>query len=111
MADRNALLVDYEYCVGCCDCELACLEEHSFGPERMGIKVQKLGPWRTRIGGWQYDFVPIPTDWCDLCERRVAAGGRPACVEGCTYSVIKVGTVDQMVEFASIKGKQLLTIR
>lgn len=87
------------------------MEEHGFGPDRMGIKVQKLGPWRTPAGGWQYDFIPFPTDWCDLCERRVAAGGRPACVDACTYSSIKTGTLGHMEEVAAIKGKHLLIVR
>lgn len=111
MSERTAMLVDYEYCVGCCDCELACMESHDHGPDRMGIKVQKLGPWSKPGGGWQYDFMPIPTDWCDSCQERVAKGSRPACVDGCTYNAIKVGPVEEMENYISIKGKQMMLIR
>lgn len=108
---RYAMLVDYEHCIGCSECETACLEVHGCGTDKMGIKVQKLGPWRSPDGGWQYDFVPIPTDWCDLCESVPPEGSDPACLLRCTYSVIKFGTLEKVSEFAEIKGKQIVVLR
>lgn len=87
------------------------MEAHDYGVDRMGVKVQKLGPWRSPKGGWQYDFMPIPTDWCDLCEGLHPKGSMPACAMKCTYSVIKFGTLERMSEFASIKGKQIIVVR
>ena len=100
MGVEKALLIDYEYCLGCSECETACLAAHGSGPEALGIKVTKLGPWKTRDGSWQYDFVPIPTDWCDLCEERTDRGSRPACARRCRYGAITYGTVDELAEKA-----------
>lgn len=105
---EKALLIDYEYCLGCSECETTCMEAHGLGPDALGIKVTKLGPWKTRDGSWQYDFVPLPTDWCDLCEERVTQGGRPACVRRCRYGVITYGFVDELMELFTGKSKMLL---
>ena len=108
----KGMLVDYEYCLGCSDCEIACIEAHGAGPDKMGIKVTKLGPLQTREGSWQYDFVPIPTDWCDLCIDRVNDGGQAACVRHCSYNVISCGEVDDFIDSVKQKPKMtLFTIR
>lgn len=108
MGVKKALLIDYEFCLGCSECETACIQAHGCGPDMMGIKVTKLGPWKTRDGAWQYDFVPIPTDWCDLCAERVNKGNRPACVRHCQYGVITYGSVDELVSFVKTKPKMML---
>ena len=81
---------------------------HGRGPDSLGVKVAKLGPWKTGDGSWQYDFVPIPTDWCDLCKVRVEKGNRPACVRHCPYGVITYGTVDELASLLKVKSKMLL---
>lgn len=108
MSVEKALLIDYEYCLGCSECETACMASHGHGPEALGVKVTKLGPWRTRDGSWQYDFVPIPTDWCDLCADRVSKGNRPVCARRCQYGVITYGTVDELAVMMKTKSKMLL---
>ncbi|WP_302319254.1 oxidoreductase [Gordonibacter pamelaeae] len=108
MGVEKALLIDYEYCLGCSECETACLAAHGSGPEALGIKVTKLGPWKTRDGSWQYDFVPIPTDWCDLCEERTDRGSRPACARRCRCGAITYGTVDELAALFKGKSKMLL---
>lgn len=105
-----AMLVDYEYCLGCLDCEVACMIERGVGPDKMGIKVMKLGPWRTEDGSWQYDFVPIPTDWCDACAGRVKSGGQAACVRHCSYSIISCGEADELADLVKAKQKMSLFI-
>ena len=108
MGVKKALLIDYEFCLGCSECETACMQAHDCGPDMMGIKVTKLGPWKTRDGAWQYEFVPIPTDWCDLCSERVNKGNRPACVRHCQYGVITYGSIDELVSFVKTKPKMML---
>lgn len=109
---RKALLIDYEYCIGCSACETACMNAHPSEPDgcAAGIKVMKLGPLRTSTG-WQYDFVPIPTDCCTLCEDEVAKGARPACARKCQYGVIKFGEVGEMESYAELKRKIMLFTR
>ena len=108
MGVEKALLVDYEYCLGCSECETACMTAHGLGPESLGIKVTKLGPWKTKDGSWQYDFVPLPTDWCDLCAERVTKGQEPACVHHCLAQVMKFGRIDDLVEDFKTKPRQVL---
>ena len=88
-----AMLVDYEYCLGCLDCEIACMNERGVGPEKVGIKVMKLGPLRTEDGSWQYDFVPVPTDW------------QAACVRHCSYNIISCGGVEDLADAIKTKPK------
>lgn len=108
MGMAKALLIDYEYCLGCSECEIACMSSHGLGPDSLGVKVTKLGPWKTRDGSWQYDFVPIPTDWCDMCADRVGKGSRPACARRCQYGVITYGAVDELAAMLKMKSKMLL---
>lgn len=109
MQANKALLIDYEYCLGCSECETACMTEHNYEPNQRGIKVVKFGPWMTKDGSWQYDFVPIPTDWCDLCSDRVIQENfHPACVRHCQYGVITYGDVDELSESLKTKKKMML---
>ena len=108
MATEQALLIDYEYCLGCSACEAACMNAHDYAPESAGIHVVRLGPWKTPTGVWQYDFVPLPTDWCDMCRDRISQGLDPACVRHCEYRVIIYDTVDHLVESFKTKPKMML---
>ena len=111
MMQRKALLIDYEYCIGCCQCEIACITAHDADVNSLGIKVSKLGSWKGPDGKLQYDFIPIPTDWCDMCEGLVENDGRVACQKACTYTVIKNGSLVQLESLANIKGKQMIFMR
>jgi anaerobic dimethyl sulfoxide reductase subunit B (iron-sulfur subunit) len=108
MSVKNALLIDYEFCLGCSECELACMEAHGHGPDMMGITVTKLGPLRANDGSWQYNFIPIPTDWCDLCVDRTNKGNRTACARRCVYGVISYGIIDELIPRIKAKSKMLL---
>ena len=57
---------------------------------------------------WCYDYVPIPTDLCDLCRDRVDRGNQPACVKHCQGGVMKFGTVNELARFMEIKKKTVL---
>ena len=75
-----ALLIDYKYCTGCHVCEVSCRKEHDLPLDEWGIKVNELGPAKMK-GSWLWDYVPVPSDLCDLCEDRVKAGKK-----ACLYS-------------------------
>ena len=73
------LLIDYEYCTGCETCVVACKEEHGFPVGKWGIRVLDDGPWQKDDSGeggncFNWNKIPVPTDLCDLCAGRVAAG-------------------------------------
>ena len=91
---RKYLAVDYEFCTGCHTCEIACQQEHGLAPDRFGIKLTQIGPDQLDERRWQYEFVPVPTDRCDRCARRQAAGKAPTCVQHCQAGCLYCGTLD-----------------
>lgn len=100
---EHGLLIEYAFCTGCHSCEVACQMEHGFPVDRWGIKLSEIGPWQINDDKWQYSFVPIPTDQCDLCADRVAKGKVPTCVKHCQSKVMAFGTLDELAE--QMKGK------
>lgn len=99
------LLINYEFCTGCHSCEVSCQMEHDLPVDRWGIKLQKIGPWKITEDKYQYDFVPIPTDLCDLCAERTSKGKKPLCVKHCQSLVMQYGPVKELIEKADGKTK------
>lgn len=91
------LLINYEFCTGCHSCEVSCQMEHNLPPDRWGIKIQKVGPWHIGGDDYQYDFVPVPTDQCNLCVERTTKGKKPLCVKHCQSLAMRFGSVDELV--------------
>jgi len=82
MSSKYALLIDYKYCTGCHTCEVACQNEKGLSNDEWGIKVTEYGP--AKLGDkWYWNYVPVPSDLCDLCAERVEAGKKPSCVKHC----------------------------
>lgn len=105
------LLINYEYCTGCHSCEVSCQMENALAEDRFGIKIQKVGPWNIEGDAWQYDFVPVPTDQCDLCASRVAKGKDPLCVHHCQSAVMEYGTVEELAaKMSSLGSKSVLFV-
>ena len=94
MAEKAyGLLINYEYCTGCMSCEMACSVEHDIPVGQYGIKMVEVGPWQIDKKNWQLDYVPIPTDMCDLCAGRIAKGKKPTCVKHCQSLCMEYGPV------------------
>lgn len=107
---RYGLLIDYEFCTGCQSCEVACKEEHGFPVGKWGIRVMDEGPWQIAEKQWNWNKIPTPTDLCDLCAERVAAGRKPTCVHHCLAQVMKFGPVDELARDLERKPKQVLFV-
>lgn len=105
---RNGLLIDYEYCTGCHSCEVACKKERNLPIGKWGIKIAEIGPWEVAPDKWEYSFVPIPTELCDLCGERTAKGKAPACVHHCQAKVMEYGPVEELAEKMVAKGKKMV---
>ena len=110
MAKEYGLLIDYEYCTGCQACEVTCKEFHNYPVGKWGMKVLEDGPWEIDDGVYNFNYVPYPTDLCDLCAKRTAKGREPMCVHHCLANVIAYGPIDELAEKAKQKGKQALFI-
>lgn len=102
------LLIDYEYCTNCHSCEVACEETHDFPPEARGIRVFEDGPFEYADGKWNWNYIPVPSDRCDLCARRVMNHQQPACVHHCLAQVMQFGCIDDLVEEFKKKPRQVL---
>ena len=95
---KQALLIDYEYCTGCHTCEVACQQEHGFEPTKLGIEIKQIGPTYLGNRKWQYDYIPTPTAFCDLCSDRVSKGKKPSCVHHCQSNCMEYGTVEELAK-------------
>jgi Fe-S-cluster-containing dehydrogenase component len=93
---KHALLIDYKYCTGCHSCEVACRQEKNFeSQDEWGIKVTEFGPEKFD-GRWYWDYVPVPSSLCDICEDRIAQGMKPACVHHCLALVMEAVSIDDV---------------
>ena len=91
---KKGLLINYDYCTGCHTCEVACKQEHGYPAGLGGILVKDCT--RQTVNRVQVDFLPFPTDLCDLCAKRTAAGGKPACVKHCMSGCLTYGTLEDL---------------
>ena len=108
--EAYGLLIDYEYCSGCRSCEVTCKETHNYPVGKWGIRVLEEGPWEIEDGSgvFDYNYVPVPTDLCDLCAARTSKGREPACVHHCLANVITYGPITELAEKMCEKSKQVL---
>lgn len=105
---RYGLLIDYEFCTNCHSCEVACKKELNLPAGQFGIKVLEDGPRQLPTGKYEWRYVPVPTELCDLCEGRVTAGKQPTCVHHCQAKVMSYGPVEELAKKASEKTKMVL---
>lgn len=103
----NGLLIDYEWCTGCQSCELACKNEHGFPMNKWGIKMVEFGPFEMEPGTLEWNYMVVPTSYCDLCADRVARGDQPTCVLHCLANVIEYGHVEELAARMAAKGKKV----
>jgi Fe-S-cluster-containing dehydrogenase component len=94
------LLIDYDFCVGCHVCEVACKQEHNRPAGEWGIHVMAVEP---EIAGAKLYYFPCPTDNCNLCGKRIAKGLQPACVQHCEAKVMKFGEIEELADY--IRGR------
>ena len=104
MASKG-LFIDYEFCTGCHACEIACQVEHGFPVGQCGVYVAEVGPWQIEGDHYQFDYVPIPTDQCDMCADRLELGKKPTCVHHCQAKVMKYGDIDELAADMHAKTK------
>ncbi|MDR0500571.1 MAG: hypothetical protein LBG97_04925 [Coriobacteriales bacterium] len=113
MADYKnyGLLVDYKYCSNCHSCEIACQEDKDLEVGKYGIKVFEKGPFKKDTpkldDAWDWDYVPIPTEICDLCATRLDAGKKPMCVKHCLAFCLDYGPLDELAKKAMDLGEKV----
>jgi len=105
---RYGLLIDYEYCTGCHTCEVACRKQNDIPEGQWGIKLVEIGPWKIDEDKWQYSYIPVPTEQCNLCGERVAEGKKPSCVLHCQAKVMKFGQIEELAKEMEGKSQMVL---
>lgn len=101
---NHALVIDYKYCTGCHTCEIACRNEKGIPREEWGIKLTEVGP--EKIGDkWYWNYVPVPSDLCDLCADRVEEGKKPACAHHCLAQCMYVVPLEEVPAKLAEVGK------
>ena len=103
---RHGLLIDYEYCTGCHTCEVACKQEHNYPVGKWGIKVNEIV--LETFEKIAIDYIPFPTDLCNLCAERTKEGIPPACVKHCQAGCMMYGPVKELAKVMDKKPKTVL---
>ena len=111
--ENYGMLIDYKYCSGCHSCEVACKELNGFGEDEHGIKVLEKGPFKLGGSGhkgedWDWDYIPVPTDRCDLCADRMDRGEKPLCVKSCLAACMKIGPIEELAKDMLTMGKKVM---
>jgi Fe-S-cluster-containing dehydrogenase component len=112
MAYENyGLLFDYKYCSNCHTCEVACKNHLDTDmAKRPGIVVLEKGPYHldeSDPDAWDWDYIPVPTELCDLCAERLDVGKKPSCVHHCLGFCIEYGPVDELAKRAAEIGRKV----
>ena len=98
-----ALVIDYKYCTGCHTCEVACSKEKGLPAGQWGIKLSEQGPVEIE-GKYMWNYIPIPSDCCDLCMERIEEGKKPACVHHCLAFCMEAVPVEDISKAMIEKG-------
>ena len=106
MVSKNGLLIEYNFCTGCHTCEVACQQEHDFPAGKNGINVTEF-VYETYTKT-MVDYLPYPTDLCDLCINRYQLGEEPACVKHCQARVMQFGPLAKLAAEMENRPKMVL---
>nr|WP_240732128.1 4Fe-4S dicluster domain-containing protein [Geobacter sp. FeAm09] len=69
--------------------------------------MTEVGPFQITADKWEWNYVAVPTQLCDLCADRVAEGKVPSCVLHCLGGCMEYGTVDELAKKMQEKGKKV----
>lgn len=99
----KAILVNYDYCTGCHSCEVACKKILNLPKGEFGIKVCEVGPFKygeqTALKDtWEWTYMPVITQACDMCVSRTDQGKMPMCVQHCQAWCMYYGEAEDLVK-------------
>ena len=109
----KAILVNYDYCTGCHSCEVACKKERGLPKGEFGIKVCEVGPFQYSRdqglkGVWEWTYMPVLTQACNLCADSTKEGKMPMCVQHCQAWCLYYGEAEDLVK--KMDGKTRWTL-
>ena len=109
MANKYGMLIDYKWCSGCKSCEVACKYQKNFDVSDpvYGITVLQVGPFDLGDGKFEWNYIPTPTSFCDMCQERIDEwGNRPPCEIACLGQCMTIGPVDELAKLLAEKGEK-----
>jgi anaerobic dimethyl sulfoxide reductase subunit B (iron-sulfur subunit) len=86
---------------------VACQQEHDFPVGKCGIKVSEH-VYEAIKKPVAIDFLPFPTELCDLCINRHKEGQKPACVKHCQSFCMTFGDLEELVKEMASKPRSVL---
>jgi len=107
--ERKGLMIHYEYCTGCHSCEVACKQEHNYPVGRGGIHLNEIIvelPDKTL----RIDYLPFPTQHCNLCASRTMRGEQPACVKHCQAAIMFYGSLAELAKLMEQRPRSVLFV-
>src|ERR1017187_2301580 len=106
---KKGLMIEYEYCTGCHSCEVACKQEHNYPVGRGGIHlnevITELPDKTLRI-----DYLPFPTQHCNLGASRTMRGEQPACVKHCQAAIMFYGSLAELAKLMEQQPRSVLFV-
>jgi Fe-S-cluster-containing dehydrogenase component len=106
--NKMGLYINYDMCDGCHSCEMACAQEHKLPVGQWGIRIMQDGPRKNTKGKWEYTFLPLPTELCNLCTARTAQGKLPACVHHCQTKCMEFDTVENLQKLLETTSRSVV---
>lgn len=100
---KYGMIIDYKYCTGCHSCEVTCRKEKDIALDEWGIKIVEMGPV-TLQGEWMWNYIPIPSDLCDLCIDRLEVGKKPLCEVHCLAACLEIVPINTLSDSMASKG-------
>ena len=107
---KYALIIDYKFCTGCHSCEVACQKEKALPLDQWGIKLNEQGPMRLEGRKVMWNYVPVPSDLCDVCADRIEAGKKPSCVQACLGSCMVAVPIEEIPAAVADKGSERVSV-
>ncbi len=101
------LLIDYEYCTGCYACQVACSQEYHWPAGMAGMKVLEIVQNLPKDKAY-LNYLPFPTELCNLCAPRTKKGLEPACAKHCMAGVITHGRLEDLSKKLGEKPRMVL---
>ena len=110
----KGILCNYDYCINCHSCEVACKKYLHLPKGEYGMKVSEVGPYEMSGGTgtgkdkWEWYYVPSLTKQCNMCEDRVEKGKMPMCVQHCQGFCLYYGEVEELAKKIDDKSRWVL---
>ncbi len=107
--EQYGLLIDFEWCTGCHACETAGRMANNLAFNQLCIKIST---GRRTVGDRTVlDFIPNPTELCNLCRPLTRQGKLPSCVHHCPPRVIRYGERTELEKELRNRPSQILWTR